>query len=153
MPLKILKGRSAEKDIRGYAIPSAVPFERGEPYKPPWLSPYARELWERIVPDLEALGLIKPADFAAWVAYCETWSTYRVALETVRREGIVLKNERTGMSHKHPALLTMDVSGGQLMRFAIEFGLTPAAEVRLAKPGKDDAADDPFTAPATGTGQ
>ena len=54
IPLKILKGRSATKDIAGRPIPQAPAFNRGAPDPPPWLDTEARAEWERIAPSSSA---------------------------------------------------------------------------------------------------
>ena len=51
------------------------------------------------------------------------------------------------MEHKNPALTALEVAGRDLLRYTQEFGLTPAAELNLAKPPRPDAGDhDPFGA-------
>ena len=62
--LKILKGRSATKDIAGQPIPTPPAFERGVPDCPAWLSPGAKEVWEAYAPMLDDVASIKVAD--AW---------------------------------------------------------------------------------------
>ena len=109
------------------------------------LSPVARELWEATAPTLEALNLIKAEDGPVFEAYCECWATYREALAIVRAEGLTLINPKTGMAHKNPALVVVETAGMQLLRYAQQFGLTPAAEVALARPAQLDVdVDDPF---------
>lgn len=144
IPLKILKGRGNGTQANGKPIPTAPAFARGAPDPPDWLSTTARELWDRVTPGLEALDLLKPEDYTTMVTYCETWTTYLEALEQTRAGGLIVDNPKTGMPHKNPALVALETAGVQLLRFAVEFGLTPAAEVALARPNRDDDADDPF---------
>ena len=144
IPLKILKGRGNGIAAGGKRIPTAPAFDRGAPDPPDWLSTDARELWERIAPGLERLDLLKPEDYTTFVAYCECWATYIEALQQTRSGGLIVINQASGMPHRNPALAAVETSGTQLLRFAQEFGLTPAAEVQLARPGKLDDTDDPF---------
>jgi P27 family predicted phage terminase small subunit len=139
VPLKILKGIGHGRDSMGRLIPDVPRFERGAPQPPSVLSPVARELWEATAPTLEALDLIKPEDGPSFEAYCECWATYR--------EGLIIINPNTGMPHKNPALVVVETAGMQLLRYAQQFGLTPSAEINLAKPPRPDAGDDdPFGA-------
>jgi len=72
------------------------------------------------------------------------------ALRLVRSHGLTCRHPQTGLQHKNPAVGIVETAGGQLMRFAHKFGLTPAAEVALARPPRADVhEDDPF-APAGG---
>ena len=147
IPLKILKGRSTTKDIAGRPIPAVPCFERGVPDAPPWLSDEAREVWEATAPELDSLGSLKIQDGLVFTALCETWATYAAAIRAVREQGIVLLNPETGHAHKNPLLTAAEVAGRDLLRFAAQFGLTPVAEVSLAKPAKPDTGDDdPFGA-------
>ena len=143
--LKLLGGRSPGRDSGGRPVPDVPRFERGAPQPPSLLSPVARELWEATAPTLEALNLIKAEDGPVFEAYCECWATYREALAIVRAEGLTMINPKTGMAHKNPALVVVETAGMQLLRYAQQFGLTPAAEVALARPAKLDVdVDDPF---------
>lgn len=144
IPLKILKGRGNGVSSGGYKIPDPPAFTRGAPDPPEWLSPNARELWDQIAPGLERLDLLKPEDLTAFCSYCEAWATYREALAEVRRDGLITTNPTTGHAHRNPALQSLENAGTQLLRYAQQFGLTPAAEVALARPSKVDETDDPF---------
>ena len=54
-------------------------------------------------------------------------------------------NPETGHAHKNPLLTAAEVAGRDLLRFAAQFGLTPVAEVNLAKPPIPDSDDaNPF---------
>jgi P27 family predicted phage terminase small subunit len=144
IPLKILKGRGNGIASTGYPIPAAPAFNRGAPDPPDWLSTPARDLWDRIAPGLEELDLLKPEDYTTLVSYCEAWATYLEALEQVRAGGLIVDNPKTGMPHKNPALAALETAEVHVLRFAQEFGLTPAAEVALARPKRDDDTEDPF---------
>jgi hypothetical protein len=63
--LLLLNGRGDGKDSAGRPVPLAPPFKRQAPEPPSWLSREARAEWRRIVPELERLDLVKPADRAA----------------------------------------------------------------------------------------
>lgn len=85
---------------------------------------------------------------AALAVYCETWSRYVKAVQQCRAEGLVLTNPGSGRTHANPAAAIAHTAAAQMLRFAQEFGLTPAAEARLATAPIDDSdtTDDPFTA-------
>lgn len=146
--LKLVKGQRPGRDSGGRPVNVAPKFLRGAPDAPDMLSERAREEWDRIVPGLEALDLLKPEDFAALVEHCETWATYVAAVALVREQGIVLTNPDNGRQYKNPALAAAESAGQQLRASCREFGLTPSSEQNLGKPmsGDGDDGEDPFAA-------
>lgn len=121
-------------------------FNRGAPEPPDWLTDEARAEWDRIVPGLEALDLVKPEDYSMLVGHCETWANFVLALRQVRAEGMVLVNPESGRAHKHPAMAVVEAMGPQLRAFANQFGLSPAAERNVSKaPDATEGSGDPFT--------
>jgi P27 family predicted phage terminase small subunit len=114
------------------------------------MSPEARAEWDRVVPELQRLQLLKPPDAASLAAYCEAWSRFKQASEIVAREGMVLHDDKLGRSQRHPALLTAEAASKELRAWAHEFGLTPSAEARLVTPKGDDGAQETNPFAATG---
>jgi P27 family predicted phage terminase small subunit len=112
------------------------------------LSGEARAEWDRVVPGLEALDLLKESDRAVLVAYCETWDLYMTAVLKVRAEGMTIVNPVSGLERKHPVLSVLMESAAQLRTFAREFGLSPAAEHAISKApsGPAEEESDPFAA-------
>lgn len=123
------------------------------PRMPATLSPAAKRVWARITPELARLDLLKAEDADALAIYCEAVVTWREATNQVRRDGAVVTNrtvrkdgtESTWMA-KHPAVSVADMAAKQVRAFGAEFGLTPAAEVKLAgrEPTPLDDENNPF---------
>jgi P27 family predicted phage terminase small subunit len=151
--LKLIKGKGPGRDSAGRPVNEPPKFRRGAPDAPAMLSDLAREEWDRIVPGLDELDLLKAEDFAALVEHCETWATYVEAVKLVREDGIVLVNPDNGRKYKNPALAAAEAAGQQLRASCREFGLTPSSEQNVGKPmrgtGGDGAEDDPFAAAAS----
>jgi len=144
--LKLIKGRSPGKDSAGRPVNEVPKFRRGAPDAPDTLSPTAREEWNRIVPGLDELELLKQEDFAALFEHCETWATYVEAIASVRENGIVLTNPDNGRQYKNPALSAAEAAGQQLRASCREFGLTPSSEQNVGKPTRNiSGEDDPFS--------
>lgn len=143
--LRLLTGVSPGRDSGGRLVPTPPRFERSAPSMPDWLDDEGRAEWERIVPGLEALDILKPEDRAMLSVYCVTWSRYVAAVKQYRTEGITLVNPGSRRVHKHPAVGVAEVAGAQLRTFAAEFGLTPSAEQRLVvATSETDNCDNPF---------
>lgn len=160
--LRVLEGRGNGTDSGGRPVAPPPTFRRVAPKPPTHLSREAKAEWNRVVPELRRLDLLKAEDRAALTAYCETWATYCEAKRQVRAPasrggGIVVINrsirkdgvETTWMT-KNPAVAVMENAGQQLIRFAREFGLTPSSEGELVgEAGRGDqtplaAGDNPF---------
>ncbi|WP_042904540.1 phage terminase small subunit P27 family, partial [Mycobacterium tuberculosis] len=115
------------------------------PDAPDWLDAEALAEWRRVAPTLERLDLLKPEDRALLSAYCETWSVYVAAVQRVRAEGLTITSPKSGVVHRNPAVTVAETARMHLLRLASEFGLTPAAEQRLAvAPGDDGDGLNPF---------
>lgn len=127
--LKLLSGRAPGKDSAGRPVNPGPAFVRQAPTAPSWLSPEAAAEWRRVVPELERLKLLSGASRASLAAYCETWSTFVNASRLVAADGLT-----TATGRPHPAVAIARAAGAELRRWAVEFGLTPAAEQRVAAP-------------------
>jgi P27 family predicted phage terminase small subunit len=144
IPLKILKGRGNGKDSIGRPIPAPPPFERAAPEPPAWLEAEALKVWERVAPALDRLDLLKDEDREAFAAYCTAWARFVDAVGTYQADGLTIEMPPSGRVVAHPAVKIAEAAGRDLLRYAQEFGLTPSAEINVAKPPVSDAGDDPF---------
>src|SRR2546430_3969966 len=94
--LKIIEGRGNGRDSGGRPIKETPEFERGTPVVPIWLPAEARAEWNRVVPELERLGLLKRIDGAALTAYCMSWHRFVESSAIVAREGMVIQDDKQG---------------------------------------------------------
>jgi P27 family predicted phage terminase small subunit len=122
--------------------PSKRPLNRNEPKPPPvetldspdYLSGYARAEWIRIVPGLCAMRLLTSADIPALGLYCVAYSRWREAEEALARfrandpatHGLIVDG-RT-----NPLVGIASNAGRDMLRFAAEFGMSPAARTRIS---------------------
>lgn len=122
---KVLRGDRADRINRNEPQPPDLPA-----VKPPWLSPFASEEWDAIVPDLDAMGVTKRADSNAIAAYCEAVARFRVATSLVTRAGPLIKNAE-GNLVKNPAVAQARDASHELRLWSKELGLTPSARTPL----------------------
>lgn len=148
--LKLLEGRRPGFDSGNRPIKEGPAFVRNAPDAPGWLPSEARAEWDRVVPEMDRLGLLKSIDSAALTAYCMAWARFVDASAIVEREGMVLHDDKQGRAQRHPALLTAEAASKELRAWAAEFGLTPSSENRLGKTkdGTDGDQGNPFAAAA-----
>lgn len=144
--LKLVKGRSPGRDSGGREVKQSPAFVRLPPVAPAWLPSEAQAEWERVVPELQRLELLKPIDGAGLAAYCMAWDRFVTSSQIVAREGMVLHDDKLGRSQRHPALLTAEAASKELRAWCSEFGLTPSAEARVTSPkgGQVDEGQNPF---------
>ena len=112
--LKKLAGNPGKRAFNEHEIEPKL----GAPVCPDWLVGDGREEWERIVPELDRLGVLTCVDNSVLIGHC---ATYGEIVATVKS--------------KEPlkaALL------GQMRAYACELGLTPAARAKLAVPKRED---------------
>ncbi|WP_432147945.1 phage terminase small subunit P27 family [Streptomyces sp. bgisy029] len=138
--LKLIEGRAAGRDSGGRKVATGPEFRRVPPAAPEWLSPEAAAEWDRVMPELSRLDLVKEQDRAALAAYCEAWATFREATETVQREGMTIDAKQGTLAH--PAVGIARAAGRELRSWAAHFGLTPSTEQALARSGGDDDGDE-----------
>lgn len=128
-PIRLLKGRHEGVDSGGRKVPKPPPFRRLPPIKPEWLSEEAGGEWDRVLPELARLKLVKREDAAALASYCEAWATFVTATLTVQREGLTIEAKQGLLAH--PAVAIARNAGRELRAWAAHFGLTPSTEQAL----------------------
>jgi len=133
------------KVLRGN--PGKRPINKGEPkpVKPPdipnppdYLDGYAAEEWRRVAPELYRLGLLTVFDYPTLAIYCASVQTFRTALEALALmaendpnfSGLIVKTAKGGVM-QNPLFLCARQSAGDMVRYAGEFGMTPAARSRI----------------------
>lgn len=95
LQLRVINGRGPDRDAGGRKISDDdAGFEHKAPTVPNWLCGEALNTWRRLVPKLAALGLLKPEDRDALVAYCTAVASLRSAQECINAEGVLIETER-----------------------------------------------------------
>lgn len=140
--LKLLTGRAPGRDSGGREVNPGPAFVRVPPEAPEWLTEEAAAEWDRVLPGLARLELLKPEDRAALAAYCEAWATFRQATELVQREGLTIEAKQGTLTH--PAVGIARAAGREVRAWAAHFGLTPSSEQALSRGADDGGDDNPF---------
>lgn len=125
-----------------------IPIEA--PTCPQHLGKEARTEWERIKPHLLTAGLITHLDRAVLAAYSEAWGEWSVLAKKVKelmaKDGADALVDVTPSGYKQISALVQvrDRALDRMLRFAKEFGLTPASRIQstagqqMALPGVPD---------------
>ena len=124
-PLKILAGDRADRINRSEPRPG-----RSLPDCPDHLDADGREAWDRIVPGLDALGVLTTQDTEALALYCAAYGRWRKANEEVRKGGVTTFSEQ-GALKINPAVTVAQQAERLMAAILMEFGLTPASRSRV----------------------
>ncbi|WP_236595990.1 phage terminase small subunit P27 family [Paenibacillus sp. EPM92] len=112
--------------------------------RPTWLDAVGKKMWESIMEELAAVDLITNVDVYALALACDAYSKYVKASKDIKKEGLVVEHKNAiGAVNKvpNPNVAIAQKYATQFKSFCSEFGLSPAARARLAKP-KDDEDDE-----------
>lgn len=108
---------------------------------PEWLDERAQEEWDRIVPLLDSVRVLTEPDLLALASYCSAASVAINATIAYQKEGLIKKAPKGSVfgPKVNPMVKVAQEARAQCLRFAIEFGLTPAARSRIVgQPPKGD---------------
>jgi len=147
--LKLLRGNPAHRPLNKDEPEPSSPAE--PPPAPEFLSDYARAEWDRIAVELFRLKLLTVVDIAPLAAYCESFAAWRTAVEKLKEMAardpdtvaLTVKTRHDSVM-QNPLFLTMRQAASDMVRYASEFGFTPAARSRIniveaqPAPGKFD---------------
>ncbi|NRF91543.1 phage terminase small subunit P27 family [Paenibacillus frigoriresistens] len=111
---------------------------------PTWLDAVGKKMWHSIMDELSAVDLITNVDVYALALACDAYSKYVKSSKDIKKDGLVLEHKNAiGAVNKvaNPSVAIAQKYATQFKSYCSEFGLSPAARARLARP-KDDDEDD-----------
>jgi P27 family predicted phage terminase small subunit len=142
--LKLLRGNPGKRPLPANEVQPTVPEH--VPCPPPFLEDHAREEWHRIAAQLCRLNLLTIVDVNPLAAYCQAYARWRLAEEALaemrKRDPMLnalMLRAKNGTPMQNPLVLTSARAAADMVRYAVEFGLTPSARARIAAgPNGDD---------------
>ena len=135
-PVPIPHARRRNKRLStGKTIPVAAPE------MPDDLEGEAAAEWERIVPEIEAMGLIATLDRGVLIRYCRGWAAWLDIDEKLRATGLLVKGRRDGLVRNPLWMMRSDIEN-TLRELGKQLGLTPAARLRAGVKHEVPDADD-----------
>ena len=140
-PAEVLRMRGSRGADKAGGRPKPIPQP---PACPRWLDKEARAKWKELVPELSRLGLLTVVDGPSLACFCEAWSTFRRACETLAKEGETFTTPK-GYIAVHPMVAIRNASRHAIRLFGAPFGLDPGSRTRLEMPPDvDDEGEDEF---------
>ena len=137
-PIKILKGTRKDRINAEEPRPEKV-----RPKRPEELDLDAAAEWDRIVPQLEALGVLSEVDGAALAIYCDAYSQWINANREIAAYGMLVDTGMGGLK-ANPAVAIARQAMSMCHRLLSEFGCTPASrgKVKVKSEAPTDALSD-----------
>jgi P27 family predicted phage terminase small subunit len=125
--LRLLRGNPGRRRIKQEPLP-----ERGAlPAPPPYLDERARAEWTRTAPELHQLGLLTVCDLAVFAAYCQSYARWVEAEQQLAASSLTIETTN-GNVIQSPLVGIARRAAHDMVKFAIEMGLTPGGRQRLA---------------------
>lgn len=135
--LKALKGNPGNRPIKEEPQPTMR-----APKPPADLAGEAFAEWARVVPELDAIGLLSVVDRAYLVAYCEAWASFCEAREELNTNGVLVMGRDGGLV-RNPAAMVMKDSLDMMLKYGAKFGLSPADRARMGRVPDKEPDDKP----------
>lgn len=126
--------------------PGRRPINQNEPKPDPALleppanlKGMARQEWIEMAAELHKLKLLSNIDRAALAAYCQSWAIWNAAVAGLNRmaergelsDSLMIKT-KSGNLIQNPLIGAVNKSAAAMLRFAVEFGMTPSARANIA---------------------
>jgi P27 family predicted phage terminase small subunit len=99
------------------------------PEMPDGLCEEAEAEWLRVVPELEAIGLLATVDRAVLIRYCQAWADWHDLNGKLAATGPLIKGRRDALVRNPLWLLRRDAEE-TLSDLGKQLGLTPASRLR-----------------------
>lgn len=151
--LKVLRGNPGHQKLNRQE-PKPAPIV---PNCPSWLTRAAKREWRRIVPVLDAIGLLTQADMSALAGYCQSYARWVEAEEEITRLGLIVetgelvepeegfvkaKGYRTVKAN--PAVAISQKERQIMLSFGARLGLSPSDRGRMTLPDAQSEEESPF---------
>jgi P27 family predicted phage terminase small subunit len=111
------------------------------PTRPAWLSPVGARVWDRVVKELEPLGVLSVVDRDVLAAYCDAAAFAKDARDQIRKDGLAVRGQH-GEPVKHPLYQVWTQSVGLVEKLGTRLALNPSARLRMLAELPDDPDDD-----------
>ena len=134
--LKLLRGNPGKHKLRNDEPQPERTVDVPDP--PPHLTGYAADEWWTTATELYRLGLLTKVDIPSLAAYCYSYGLWRQTAESLERmakndpimNGQIIKT-KYGDAAINPLVSLVRKHAFDMVRYASEFGLTPAARSRI----------------------
>jgi len=115
---------------------------RGRPDCPAHITGEARQEWDRITDELDAMGLLTTADRTVIALYSQSWQRWVKAEQKVMEMGELVAAPKTKTPMANPWLSIANKAHEQCHKMLIELGMTPSARSKIKVDKSEPEIDD-----------
>jgi len=137
--IKKLEGNPGKRKLNNN---EPAPRKRA-PKCPSWLDDEAKKEWRRLAKSLESIGVLTEVDRAAFAGYCEAYARWKESEEFISKHGLIFKTP-SGYFQQVPHVSISQTYLKLLLKFSVEFGLTPSSRSRIVADKVISNMDDPM---------
>jgi P27 family predicted phage terminase small subunit len=136
--LKLLKG-----ETRPSRVPQHEPQPRPiRPDAPAFLNKGARIIWDGLVDDLDAMGVLTIVDASILAGYCRAYELAGRLSAYLDKQGISFTTT-SGYVQQRAEVAVCNKAWDQVLRYGAELGIGAASRSRIEVKKHDDADEDP----------
>jgi P27 family predicted phage terminase small subunit len=141
--LKLLNGNPGKRKLNR----DEPKVEAGRPEAPAFLTDTAREEWFRVIPQLEASGVLAKIDGTALASYCMAFSRWIEAEGQISEYGVLIEEpiihkdtgEQIGVKlKKNPACTAAMACQKEMRALLALFGMDPSSRSRIKSGGPEE---------------
>ena len=147
--LKLLRGNPGKQRLPVDEPQPGVATDVPNP--PSFITGYAADEWWAVGVELHRLGLLTKVDCTLFAAYCYAYGQWRLAAESLARmaaddpimNGQIIRT-KYGDAAVNPLVAVARKHAADMVRFASEFGLSPATRTRITAGNNGDNSQSKF---------
>jgi P27 family predicted phage terminase small subunit len=144
--LKIIAGNPGRRPLNE----NEPEFQPGIPESPDGLNDDAKKEWDRMVKVLFNAGVMSEADRSAFTSYCQAYGTMMQAereIHEMQKSGDInglLQYLDNGRIVENPLLSIARKARSEVVKYAIEFGMTPSSRSKITAMKIGGKKENPF---------
>ena len=131
-PTKVLAARGSWRAKERQGEPEAT----GVADPPAWLTDAEREVWDRLLPRLESMGVVGEVDAEVLSVYVSTFARWRECEAFIHQHGMVMTvKDSEGVAtdiREFPQVARSSRLADQLIKLGQQYGMTASARASLA---------------------
>lgn len=143
--LKLVKGNPGKRALNK----KEANLDLAEPTPPEFLNTDAKVEWGRVVGTLYRAGLMTELDRAVLAAYCQAYGRWAQAERALSRMAdkdeynrALMVKTHNGTAIQNPLVGTANKAKADMVRYALEFGMTPSARSKVNATPHEQSAED-----------
>lgn len=137
IPTNVKKLQGTYRKDRDVGKDFNLPAAQDIPKPPTYFRKRARDVWHKVIFELEKLNLLTNLDFELLAAFCYQVQIMEVAARDINKNGMFMEStNKQGATYryKNPAVSIYNEAVTQVNKLAQQFGLSPSARTRIKVP-------------------